>query len=139
MRHGRLQETESFEIPQTPLIDIIFILIIFFLVATTFYTDERDLDINLPEGTQGNLITQEEDKYVINVRQSGVIVVRNEIKSLSELEQELRGLVARGKTSVEVRGDSNAFHGTIMQVMNLCKKVGIGEYSLTQRIVKETE
>jgi len=138
MARDRWQPDESYEIPLTPLIDIIFILIVFFLVATTFYSEERDLEIRLPEGTEGDMIAQEGDLYVINVREGGVLTVASRIMSMEELEAELRSLVQGGAPKVEIRGDTNARHGKIMRVMNLCKKCGIADYALTQRIVRET-
>jgi len=138
MPRNRWQNAEDFAIPQTPLIDIIFILIVFFLVATTFYTEERDLDIQLPEGTEGDLIAQEDNRLVINVRQSGVIVVGSSILSMNELDARLRALVRTTDPNVEIRGDASARHGTIMAVMNLCKKCGVADYALTQRIVNES-
>jgi biopolymer transport protein ExbD len=130
-------DDSGFEIPLTPLVDIIFNLIIFFLVATTFYSEERDLKIRLPEGTHGDALTQEGSLYVINVRDSGVIVVGTTLMSLEQLDQELAKLATQRRPKVEVRGDTNARHGQIMAVMNLCRKHGISEYSLTQRIVKD--
>jgi biopolymer transport protein ExbD len=139
MIRRRAHESESFDIPQTPLIDIIFILIIFFLVSTTFYTEERDHKIILPEGRSGDLITKESDKYVINIRQGGVIVVRQDILSMEQLSEDLKQRVEEGQTSVEIRGDTNARHGQVMAVMDLCKQLGINNQALTQRIVNEIE
>ena len=111
--------------------------LVFFLVATTFYTEERDLEVRLPEGTQGEAITQEGGPYVVNVRQGGVIVVANKIMTMDELEKELQQLRQTRKPKVEVRGDTQAQHGSIMAVLNLCKRLGIVDFALTQRIVKE--
>ena len=137
MSRDRWHEAERFEIPLTPLIDIIFILIVFFLVATTFYTEERDLEIRLPEGTEGDAIVQEENNFVINVRQGGLIVVGKRIVDMGELETSLRQLARQKEAKVEIRGDTDARHGRIMAVMNLCKRCGISSYALTQRIVRE--
>lgn len=136
-RHN--QDSDTFDIPQTPLIDIIFILIIFFLVATTFYTDERDLEIELPQGTSGDLIAKEDDKFVINIRQGGVIVVKQEVLTMKTLAATLKIRVSEGKSNVEIRGDTNTLHGRVMAVMNLCKENGIHDYALTQRVVTEIE
>jgi biopolymer transport protein ExbD len=137
MARDHWQSEEPFEIPLTPLVDIIFNLLIFFLVATTFYSEERDLAIKLPEGTQGEALVKESNTLVINVRDSGVIVVGPTLMTLDQLDLELARLVRESKPKVEVRGDTNARHGQIMAVMNLCKKHGIAEYSLTQRIVTD--
>lgn len=137
MRSNRWQDSDSFEVPQTPLIDIIFILIVFFLVATTFYTEERDLEVNLPEGTEGDAIEQERESFVVNVRQSGVIVVNNRLLSFDELEEELIAWAEAGRNDVEIRGDTGTQHGRIMEVMNLCKRHGLANLAITQRIVRE--
>ena len=139
MRRARWQSDESFDIPQTPLIDIIFNLIIFFLVATTFYTEERDLKIELPEGTEGELIAKESNHFVINVRAAGVIVVNNKLLNMEQLESELRRVARDQQHKVEVRADADTRHGRVMEVMNLCKKCGIDTYALTQRIVHQVD
>jgi biopolymer transport protein ExbD len=140
-RRSRWQESEEFDVPQTPLIDIIFILIIFFLVTTTFLSEERDLEIELPEGSEGSEIVQEQRRFVINVREGGVLVVKNEIVSMEELESRLKEFSESDAPAgdVEIRGDANAKHGRIMAVMNMCKRLGVASYSLTQRIVTQEE
>ena len=136
-RNGRWTTDDDLDIPLTPLIDIIFILIVFFLVATTFYSEERDMSVQLPEGTEGDAITKEDKILVINIRESGVIVVNNEILSMDQLEKQLQSAASTAQRSIEIRGDTNARHGTIMRVMNLCRKLGINDYALTQRIVRD--
>lgn len=134
------QESDDFEVPQTPLIDIIFILIIFFLVATTFYSEERDMKVELPEGTEGSAIAQQQERLVINVRDGGILVINNEVIDLQQLEEQLSAWKENhGNQDVEIRGDANARHGRIMAIMNLCKKTGIANYSVTQRIVQQRE
>jgi biopolymer transport protein ExbD len=141
MGRERWSNDEGFEVPLAPLIDIIFILIVFFLVATTFYSEERDLKVRLPEGDQGTLIEAGDNSMVINVRGEGIIVVADRILQMDELERQLGAFVAahRSRAKVEIRGDANARHGVIMAIMNLCRKVGVVNYSLTQRIVKTVE
>ena len=137
---NRWQNEDEFDVPQTPLIDIIFILIVFFLVATTFYTEERDVKVKLPEGTEGDQIARESNKFVINVRESGIYVVNNEIVSLADLDAKLAAIgVSENAPAVEVRGDGDTRHAAIMAVMNLCKNNHVLNYSLTQRIVREQE
>lgn len=141
MARNRWNNGETFEVPLTPLIDIIFILIVFFLVATTFYSEERDLKVRLPEGDQGTLIESDDTTMVINVRGAGIIVVADTVLDMQELERQLIAFVAdrKGRAKVEIRGDTDARHGVIMGIMNLCRKLGVVNYSLTQRIVKTVE
>ena len=138
-RNGRWTSQDEFDVPLTPLIDIIFILIVFFLVATTFYSEERDMSVNLPEGTEGDAIAKDNTLFVINVRESGIIVVNDTILSMEDLATKLETVARTPERSIEVRGDAKARHGTIMNIMNLCRKLGITDYAVTQRIVHETE
>ena len=107
----------------TPLIDVIFILIVFFLVGSTFAEMEKDLDIKLPTGE-----TSEENKVVkrdlvINVRQDGVIVVNAEMLSLEMLESKIAELVAKDPDQViQIRADAMAYHKYTVSVMDLCQK-----------------
>jgi biopolymer transport protein ExbD len=134
---SRWRSQEAFEIPQTPLIDIIFILIVFFLVATTFYSEERDVEVQLPEGTEGTVVGRESKRFVVNIRRGGALVVDNTVLSLDQLEGELVRYAESKEPFVEVRGDSNVSHGRIMTVINLCKKHGLNHLALTQRIVED--
>ncbi len=138
-RNGRWTSEDDLDIPLTPLIDIIFILIVFFLVATTFYSEERDMSVELPQGTEGDAVAQDDKLLIVNIRESGVIVVNDEILSMSELEETLESAADRREQSIEIRGDTDARHGTIMSVMNLCRKLGVNDYALTQRIVRDAE
>ncbi len=141
MARERWNDDQEFEVPLTPLIDIIFILIVFFLVATTFYSEERDLKVQLPEGDQGTLVDAGDHSLVINIRGTGVIVINERLLTLDELAPRLTAFAnAKGDAAtVEIRGDSEARHGVIMAVMNLCRQAGVVNYSLTQRIVKTVE
>jgi biopolymer transport protein ExbD len=139
MRRNRWSTDESFEISPTPLIDIVFILIIFFLVATTFYSEERDLKVQLPEGSEGQMIPPQGERLVINVRDAGVLVVNNQVLTMDELEAQLREMAKRPNPQVEIRGDANARHANIMSVMNLCQRTGIHNYALTQRTVRQVD
>lgn len=138
-RNGRWTSQDEFDVPLTPLIDIIFILIVFFLVATTFYSEERDMHVNLPEGTEGEAIAKDNTLFVINVRESGIIVVNDTILSMEDLATKLENVARTPERNVEIRGDTKARHGTIMSIMNLCRKLGITDYAVSQRIVHETE
>ena len=64
--------------------------------------------------------------------------ILNELISLEELETAFKHAATQKEMFVEIRGDAAAKHGRIMQIMNLCRKCGVTQYSLTQRIVNES-
>jgi biopolymer transport protein ExbD len=120
------REEESHGLRIAPLIDVVFLLLIFFLVATTFYEAEKDITLRLAQAAQGEDREQVSDILVVNVRRSGVIVVREEVKTLAQLEQQLR--TAKGddpNVAVVVRCDRHAHYKHFIRVLDLCEKVGV--------------
>ncbi|MBW3541990.1 MAG: biopolymer transporter ExbD, partial [Planctomycetes bacterium] len=104
-------KTDTVEEPNlnlTPMIDIVFLLIIFFMVGAQFTEQERDMNITLPTVSDVEPLTSQPDPIVVNVRSDGAIVVRGESVTAGELEAELR----RAKENyldqaVEIRGAAN--------------------------------
>ncbi|MCU0866492.1 MAG: biopolymer transporter ExbD [Planctomycetes bacterium] len=105
----------------TPMIDVVFLLLIFFLAATTFARQEVELDLRLPSaksGTQG----KGEEQLIINVFADGRLSVGGREVPLEALRQKLQAAVARSaEQSVLVRGDQDARFGVGMQVLDACR------------------
>ncbi len=109
-----------------PLIDIVFLLLIFFLVATTFYEEEKDITIKLAEATEGKDRTSATKILVVNVKKSGVMVVNQRVTTLSQLEDLLKAARKQAKNvSVVVRCDRHAHHKHFVRVLNVCEKMGV--------------
>jgi biopolymer transport protein ExbD len=112
----------------TPLIDVVFLLLIFFLVATTFQQTEREMQIALPAASAAGPISAAMRELIINVDAEGRIYV-----SGAMIEPEaLRDLVARAVATnpdqkVTVRGDRSTVYANIVQVLDICKGSGIQE------------
>ena len=105
----------------TPLIDIVFLLLIFFLVATTFKKDEVELDLQLPEASTGSA-TKAPRPIVINVRRDGSLLVDGKSLPFAALEQKLRAAARRDKgTEVLIRGDTDTRFGVVAHVLDACR------------------
>lgn len=117
----------------TPLIDVVFLLLIFFLVSSRFAEEERELDLNLPSVTEALPASAQPDEIVINVDEQGRYFINGGFRQVEQVEQILR----RAKTNnpltqtVVIRGDKKAEWEMIAVAMNLCKKVGISDFSAT--------
>ncbi|MFO7871162.1 MAG: biopolymer transporter ExbD [Kiritimatiellia bacterium] len=120
------QEKERQGLRIAPLIDIVFLLIIFFLAATTFYEEEKDITINLAEAAQGSDRASSNRIIIVNVRESGVIVVNQRIKTDDQLTEFLREAQNRNsEVVVVVRCDRRTYHKHFVKILDLCEKVGI--------------
>ena len=118
----------------TPLIDVVFLLLIFFMVSTTFIR-ETQLQIDLPEAAgelqeiEGDIIEVVVDRrgdYSVNDR----LLVNNElrtlIRALQEVRQELEDV-----SRVIITADANATHQAVVRAMDAAGKVGLNRLSIT--------
>lgn len=114
-----------------PLIDVVFLLLIFFLVATTFYEAEKDITIRLAGATEGEERDSSGDLMVINVGEAGVIVVSQRVYSLDELEALMRERrAANERLAAIIRCDHRARHADFVKVLNLCERTGIRQVAV---------
>jgi biopolymer transport protein ExbD len=117
----------------TPLIDCVFLLLIFFLVASRFEDEERELDVNLPSVTEALPATAQPDEIVINVDRQGRYFIDGAFRQLEQVEQILRRAQANNPLTqtVVIRGDKQADWEAVAVAIGLCKKVGIHEFTAT--------
>ena len=128
----RRQREASEELPMTPLIDVVFLLLIFFLTATSFYKKEKDIKVEPPSATEGKAVAHKHREITVNIRNEddgGFFVVDGRIMPLPRLAQML-GDAARAnpRQTVVIRGDRRAYHQKIVDVLNACKKANITNY-----------
>jgi len=112
----------------TPMIDMVFLLLIFFLVATTFHQSEREMQIALPEAKSSGPISTQLRELIVNVTADGRVIVEGR-----EVEAEtLRSLVseavdANPEQKVTIRGDRGTAYANVVAVLDVCKGAGIQE------------
>ena len=124
----RPQQSESAAIEITPMIDMVFLLLIFFLVATTFHQEERELQVALPVATSAGPISALLQELIVNVTEDGEIIVSGrtiEADALRTMVSEAVGVNPEQK--VTVRGDRQTAYANIVTVLDICKNAGIQE------------
>jgi len=128
--HHRRDEDEG--LPMTPLIDIVFQLLLFFLTATSFYKVEKDIKVDPPQASEGKATPQTQREVTVNVRgeaDGGFFVVNQRILSAQQLDEMLaKGVKDNPKLIVIIRGDKHAYHQRIVDVLNACKKASVKTY-----------
>lgn len=116
----------------TPLIDVVFLLLIFFLVATRFSEEERELDVVLPKASEAKPLILKPTELVVNVTARGEYYVSGKVVNEAGLEQALRQSWASnpGRQQVVIRADKESKTKHIATVMDLCNKANIRNYTL---------
>ncbi|MBL8733306.1 MAG: biopolymer transporter ExbD [Planctomycetes bacterium] len=105
----------------TPMVDVVFLLLVFFLAATTFAREEVELDLRLPAARSGQP-GKPEQQIVVNVFADGRLSMGGREVTLEALRQKLAAAGERNrKTPVLVRGDHAAQFGIGLQVLDACR------------------
>lgn len=117
----------------TPMIDVVFQLLLFFLVASKFAEDERELNIVLPHASEARPLTTKPDLLFVNVDAQGRYFVGQDEFNAAGLEAKLKQVSANnpGQQTVEIRADRQCRWEFVVEVMNLCNKAGIRDYRVT--------
>jgi len=120
------EDAGEFVIELTPLIDVVFLLLIFFMLATTFLDPERAIELELPQAESGVDPKPEPDELVLSVMADGRVFYRDAELTDDELLTLLRGAAQRDpETPVTIRGHRAALHGMIVHVMDACGLAGL--------------
>ena len=116
-------------IDTSSLVDVMFILIIFFLVTSSFQEQETDMAVNLPETDL--TLSSAVQVLVINIRNDGSYYLSDKRMDLDGLNAELMNVVRENPDQkVLVRADRNALHGQVAQAIAACRRVGISEANI---------
>ena len=116
----------------TPLIDIVFLLLIFFLVATRFADVDREMDVELPAASEARPLIVQPKEIFINIDKDGNIFSGGEQYDLIRLERMLQQAKSANPVnqSVIIRADKRSELDSVVQVINACNRAGVS-HSLT--------
>ena len=109
----------------TPMIDVVFLLLIFFMISTTFIKDTPGIKITLPEATSDEIKT-EKTKIRLVISDTGDIYIDDEKVGMESLDNIFTSAAKEAKESIVIiSADENALHGTVVEVMDSAKHSGI--------------
>ena len=120
------------------MIDVMFILIIFFLVTTTFKEEEVDHLIKLPVESRNQSLTQTAGNLIkVNIRDKGEYVVMGQQVTEEDLTKWMAEEVEKKpELKVLIRCDKESKHLYLANVMSICRHVGVPEASIAVRTEK---
>jgi biopolymer transport protein ExbD len=122
--------SEMMQIPVVPLVDTVFNLLIFFLVATKVAEAERDLPVALPYASEAQALTARPAEMIINIDQRGQYYIGNHLATLHELNVALRNANAasQGRTPITFRADKRCPWEFVVQAIDCCKRNKVRQY-----------
>ena len=127
-------KTEPLEEPTinlTSMLDVVMLLIIFFMVGTKFAEDERQTGLQLPSVSENFALSGQPDEIVVNVDAAGKVKVKDEDLDADALRILLEAArFAYPNQSVVIRGDGRCPYQLVMDVFSTCKEAGIRSVSV---------
>ena len=134
------QKRGDYSVNLTPLIDVVFLLLIFFMVSTTF-TRETQLKVELPEA-QGEQASQEEaNKIEVFISRDGAYAVNGQTLVNRKVETVMAALkqIANDNTAIPlvITADANATHRSVVTVMDAAGRLGIVNLSISTQEPQE--
>jgi biopolymer transport protein ExbD len=117
----------------TPMIDCVFLLLIFFLVAAQLADEERELDIKLPTASAAMPLAATPKELFVNIDREGRYLVAGRQLDPPQLEDVVRQAAATNplRQAIQIRADKRSPLEASVFVFNLCKKHGIRDYAIT--------
>ena len=117
----------------SPLLDVVFLLLIFFLVTTTFMPD-ASMELELPESTTA---TQSEvAPTMVTVGEDGGVEIDGDSVSIQELERTVAALLPEEREKITVRADARVDYGVIVRIIDALRNAGVDALSLPMDTVQ---
>lgn len=132
------KKTEDPKVDLTPMVDVVFLLLIFFMISTTF-VENPGISIKLPSSSaQTSVKAPKEIKIYLS--QKGDIFFKGETISIKELKSLLMSYRGQaGSMTFLLLADRNALHGRVVEVMDVARVAGFSKIAIgTERKKGET-
>ena len=109
-----------------PLVDVLLLLLIFFLLTWNAARNENELDVKVPKASAAKEKTAPIGDVVVNVKADGNVVVNRRTLNPQELTELLKGLVQLNpEQAVVIRGDETGAYKNVVNVLNTCTQAGV--------------
>ncbi len=135
----RPRKEDDIELNLTPLIDVVFLLLIFFMVSTTF-ADKSEIKLDLPEATTATMSNEKETikisidgkgRYFVN----DVPLINSQVKTIEKAVKDLAG--DDKNPTIVIKADKQATHQSVLSVIDAAKRLNYQRISFATERKKE--
>ena len=120
----------------TPLIDVVFLLLIFFMLTTTFVNLENRVKVNLPSGDFA--AAESSENIIVSITENNTIYLNGKLIDPLKLTENVATELTKGpEKMVVLEADKNVLHGKVIRVMDLLKKGGAEKIAIATQPAEE--
>jgi len=128
MRRRRLQEQDESEVNLTPMLDVVFIMLIFFIVTASF-VKEAGIDVSRPDAATAE--RKERGNILVAISESGQIWIDKRHVDIRAVRANIERMAAENpQGSVVIQADENSKNGILVQVMDAARLAGVEQVSI---------
>ncbi len=135
LRFRPAKQRERITLSVTPLIDVLFLLIIFFMLTGTFKR-VAELELRLPESSTAELSARQEDPLQVElvVTEDGRLLIGGEPVALEDLGERLRIILTnRSESSIVLKAESGVEHGRVVALLDVIREAGFSGVGIGTR------
>ena len=126
MNFRRRAKPETFGFQIAPMVDILLVLLVFFIVTWNFALSENELDVKIPTASEGKETEAYVGQVVVNVKSNGALVFNRKPITAEDLLSKLKSLAElTPNQAVILRGDEQVNYRHIVDVLDICRKANI--------------
>ena len=125
----RKDEEENFNFDLTPMIDVVFLLLIFFMVSTAFVDFSHRMDIALPS-SKSSEVNETPQEVTVEMTLSKEILLNGKKITLKELEVKIAEFAKSKKATAIIKADKGLPYGNVVEVMGVIQSFGISDISV---------
>jgi biopolymer transport protein ExbD len=128
MRRRRIQEQDDTEVNLTPMLDVVFIMLIFFIVTASF-VKEAGIDVSRPDAATAE--RKERGNILVAISESGQIWIDKRHVDIRAVRANIERMAAENpQGSVVIQADENSKNGILVQVMDAARLAGVEQVSI---------
>jgi biopolymer transport protein ExbD len=126
-------ELEKGQLDIAPLIDVVFLLLIFFMLTSSFISPQG-IRVNLPSAVSSKFLPQED--FVISITEKGIVMIDGKKTSLKKLTAKVK-VAAETDSRISIKADKETPLGKVVEIWDLCRDAGITNLNIaTERKTK---
>ncbi|PCI67114.1 MAG: biopolymer transporter ExbD [Gammaproteobacteria bacterium] len=132
-KHRRSMEDET-EVDMTPMLDIVFIMLIFFIVTTSFIK-ESGIDITRPNNNESEAPPNPTSPILIRINDTGDVSLNGALIDVAQVEARVSAALSKKpKASVVVQVAEAAYTGILVGVVDAAKQAGVSQVTVTKMV-----
>jgi biopolymer transport protein ExbD len=128
MAKRRTSKPPEEDFPMTPMIDMVFLLLVFFMTVSTLAQADKRVKLDLPESSQSDVPEDLSDRGTISLDAAGVIYLGSQPQTLESMQTVIKQSLAENpELRIQVRADQATAYSDIKKVLKACAEVGAYE------------